>query len=91
MFESIFIHSGHSVYTLKRTNKKVHFLFNKIHTKCYIYKCKKFFVNFKFSVYPYKNFKYFKWLIRFPFFHFSKDNCNIHLGTNKRQLWIQLY
>jgi hypothetical protein len=91
IFESIFKHENHSVYTFKCTNKKIHILTLKEYPKCYIKKFNKWFVNFKFWISPHLSFRYFKFGIRIPLFYFHKDNNNIYIGGNKRQLWIQTW
>lgn len=89
----VYRHPNHIVYTLYRNKKKswkgVHFLKLIQYPRYYIYKKGAWLVNFRFNVYLTKSFKYTQFQFKFPFFIFTKDNCNIKFGCNRLHLWIQ--
>lgn len=78
---------GHSVYAItkkkifiKKTESKVQFFF-KVKGKIKI-------LNFKFSIRPHRQWKYFHWLIRFPFFYWEKNNGGFEIGLPNFYLWV---
>jgi hypothetical protein len=95
-FVEIFKHEGHSVYNFFKL-KKIHLLILREKPPFYIYKKGEWFINYVFKISANFSFRYSLMLnfsqirifIRLPFFIIRKDNCNIYVGTNKRQLWIQ--
>lgn len=86
----VFRHKFHIVYELSKKLviikklDKIKFWFPKEHrppeTKCGL-------VNIKFIVHPHKQFKYFHWLIRLPFFYWEKNNGGFKIGLPNLYLW----
>ena len=46
------------------------------------------FANFRFNIRPCKNYQYFHWFIRLPFFLFEKDNGGYKIGNSSCYLWF---
>jgi hypothetical protein len=72
----VYKHKYHTVYKLSRRA----FLF-KQHNKAVFWHKGKLIKNFRFQIKPHKQWRYYHWFIRQPYFYFEKNNRGIYLGT----------
>nr|DAE10376.1 MAG TPA: hypothetical protein [Siphoviridae sp. ctwrX9] len=80
----VYKHEGHTVY---RFAKK--FLLFKIHRKMMFWHKGKLVKNHRFIIKPNKQWRYFHWFIRQPFFYFERNNGGIYLGAPNRYFLLQ--
>lgn len=78
----VFRHKGHNVYCITKNinivkkKDKIKFWFGKLR-----------FANFKLFIYPNRQWRYFHWLIMFPFFYWQKTNGGFQIGLPNMYLW----
>ncbi len=80
---NIYRHANHTVYSLKKN-----ITFMKEHDKMIFLHKGKLIPNFRFKIYPHKEWKYFHWFIRQPYFYFERNNGGIRIGTPNKYLWF---
>ncbi|HAM79594.1 MAG TPA: hypothetical protein DCO80_02140 [Ornithinibacillus sp.] len=80
----IYRHKGHTVYRFARR-----LLMFKNHSKMMFWHKGKLVRNHRFIIKPHKQWRYFHWFIRQPFFYFERNNGGIYLGTPNRYFLLQ--
>ena len=80
----IYRHKNHTVYKLKDR-----LLFFKNHQKMMFYHKGKLIKNHRFYISPNRQWKYFRWFIRQPFFYFERDNAGVNIGTPNKYFRIE--
>lgn len=89
---NVFKHDGHTAYSFKRgkfvlmqyTKDKVRFYF----PKAGIVNGLKGLKNIKFRIKPHREFRYWHWTFRLPFFYWNKDNGGFKIGLPNLYLWV---
>jgi len=79
----VYKHKNHNVYSL---TQKIQFM--KMKTKTIFFYKGKTIGNIRFIIKPHKQWKYFRWFIRLPFFYFERTNVAIFVGTPNSYFWI---
>jgi hypothetical protein len=72
----VYKHKEHTVYRLCQKT-----IFFKRHSKMQFWFKGKLVKNHRFRIKPHKQWKYFQWFIRLPYFYFERNNSGIRLGT----------
>jgi hypothetical protein len=80
----VYKHKHHTVYKL---SKRITLF--KQHNKAIFWFKGKPVKNFRFKIHPHKQWRYFHWLIRQPYFYFAKDNCGIYIGTPNKYIQFE--
>jgi len=80
----IYKHESHIVYKIR---KKI-VVMRYINQKLKFYHKGIGFINWRFSIRPHKEFRYFHWFIRIPFFFCEKKNGGFTIGSNKLNIWF---
>jgi hypothetical protein len=80
----IYRHKEHTVYKL---SKKILFFIQ--HTKVMFWHKGKIVKNHRFIIKPNKQWKYFHWFIRLPFFYFERNNGGVQIGTPNKYFKFQ--
>lgn len=79
----------HKEYTVYRLSKKIFFF--KHNSKVIFWHKGKLIKNHRFSVRPHKQWRYFHWFIRQPYFYFERNNSGVYLGTPNKYFQFQKF
>jgi hypothetical protein len=79
----IYKHKSHNVYVLK---KNINLMKN--NQKIKFFRKGKFISDLQFMIRPHKEWRYFRWFIRLPFFYFERHNSGFCIGTSNLYLWF---
>ncbi|MEW4152151.1 hypothetical protein Q0N88_18660 [Bacillus thuringiensis] len=79
-----FRHKDHTVYRLTKN-----ILFFKQHSKVMFWHRGKIVNNHRFKISPHKQWQFFHWFIRLPFFYFERNNGGLYIGTPNKYIQFQ--
>ncbi len=79
----VYRNKRHTAYKLSKNLVVI-----KYHRKMEFWCKEKGLINYKFSINPHRQWRYFHWLIRLPFFYWQRHNVGVEIGVPGLYLWF---